>query len=90
MGTAAAALEHPGNKDFVVPQGSAADRAAPVAVSFKAIYAAADVHETVFSAGEGRESHGFYQFPFVQAGGTNRADLGVAGRGGFFAEMLLF
>jgi hypothetical protein len=86
VGTAAAALEHPGNEDFVVPQGSAADRAAPEAVPLQAIYAAPDVHETVFAAGKGRKRLGFYQIPFIQPGGTDRTNLGVPGGGGFLTE----
>jgi hypothetical protein len=83
VGTPVAALEHPGNEDFIVAQVSAADRAASAAGPFQTVPAAPDVHNADLAAGKGGKREGFYQFSLVQPGGANRADLGVAGRGGF-------
>jgi hypothetical protein len=71
-------FKHSGNEDFVAKEGRAADRAEPAAVSFKAVNAAPDVHETVLTAGKRGKGHGFDQLAFVKTGGADRADLGVA------------
>jgi hypothetical protein len=71
-------FKDPGHKDFVIPEPGSADRADPEPVPFKAVNAALDVHQPV-CAGKRRIGHGFYQFPFFQPGGTDRAGLGRSG-----------
>jgi hypothetical protein len=66
MGTAAGALEHPGNKDFTVAEDSAADRAEPFYVTIQAVYAAAYVHQAVFAPGNRWKGQGFYQLAPIE------------------------
>ena len=79
MGTAAPAFKEAGDKDLVFFEDYAADRAYPVPVSAEAVNAAADVHEAVFAAVQGREGQRAYQLSVFQFGGTYRAGLGIAG-----------
>ena len=80
MGTAAPAFKEAGDEDFVSFEDYTADRTYAAPVSAKAVNAAADVHETVFAAVQGRESQGADQLPVLQLGGTYRTGLRITGR----------
>jgi hypothetical protein len=75
MGTAGP-LKDTGNENFIFPEAGFADRANPGPAFFpKTIGTALDMHKPVL-AGKRRKGQGFYQVPFFQTGGTDRAGLG--------------
>jgi hypothetical protein len=76
---AAGFFKHPGDENFIAPKGRPADRAGPLAVSVKAVGTARDMHKPVGLA-HGGKSRGFYPFPPLKPGGTNRAGPGRSGK----------
>ena len=68
-----------GNEDILTLKNYPADRAYAVTVAYKAVDAAADMHEPVFAPVHRGERRGTDQLPGFKLRGTDRADLRVAG-----------
>jgi len=79
MGAAAGAFKQAAYKDFVSSKDYDTNRALPFPAAVKAVNAAPDVHEAVFTAVQGGKGQGANQLPVLQFRGTYRAGLGIAG-----------